>query len=216
MSAQKTDKEPYPRTSQVLEQKVLVLNKHWIPVHICTVRRALTLVFQEFALIVNEDYRTYDFDAWRLQTGHSESHGPMIHAPGFELMMPQVIVLTRYSRIPPRAMKFNRQNIYARDNYTCQYCGERPPVTELTIDHVVPRSRGGNTDWKNVVVACKSCNTKKGSRLPQECNMIPASKPRKPAWTTTFVLQRAAARPQQGLWHKFINTPQWGGEVAGA
>ena len=102
-----------------------------------------------------------------------------IRSPGFELKLPSVVALKQYvpqDRRPP----FTRFNVFLRDRFSCQYCGHGFPTQELTFDHLVPRSRGGRTAWTNIVAACTRCNLKKGSRLPQECNMHPLSRPHAP------------------------------------
>jgi 5-methylcytosine-specific restriction endonuclease McrA len=126
----------------MLNRQVLVLNKHWTAVHICSVKRALALVFQEVAKVVSDDFQTHDFESWRDLSEFANQQAPVIHTPRFQLLLPQVIVLQGYNRMPPRTVKFNRRNIFQRDQYQCQYCGCRPHDHELTIDHIVPRSRG--------------------------------------------------------------------------
>ena len=191
----------------MLNRKVLVLNKHWIAVHVCTVRRALMLVYQELARVVADDFEAYTFDTWRELSAMKAGAHPMIHTPGFQLLLPRVIVLSRYQRCPPRTVKFNRRNIFMRDHYTCQYCGEKPREDDLTIDHVIPRSRGGHTTWENVVLACVRCNTKKGSRLASECDMTPRRAPHKPAWINT--LQPPPDLSDRTFWEKFVDLAYW-------
>lgn len=192
----------------MLNQQVLVLNKHWVAVHICTVRRALTLLFQELAQVVTEDLQTYDFESWRELSAFANSHGPLIHTPTFVIAPPRVIVLSRYQKCPPRHVKFNRRNIFIRDQYTCQYCGATPADDDLTIDHIIPRSRGGRTTWENVVLACTPCNMKKGSRLPAECGMHPLKAARRPSWLATLQNIHLDAE-NRSLWQKFVDTAYW-------
>lgn len=192
----------------MLNQQVLVLNKHWVAVHICTVRRALTLLFQELARVVAEDLQTYDFETWRELSELADGTLPLIHAPGFQMMLPKVIVLSRYQKCPPRHVKFNRRNIFVRDRYTCQYCGQVPKEDDLTIDHIIPRSRGGHTVWENVVLACTSCNTKKGDRLPSECGMQPIRIPKRPSWVAALG-HIHLDEDKRSLWEKFVDTAYW-------
>lgn len=191
----------------MLNRQVLVLNKYWVAVHICTVRRAISLLFQELARVVTDDFQTHDFESWRELSIYGRNADSIIHATTFQMMMPQVIVLNHYHRCPPRTVRFNRRNIFMRDKYTCQYCGCKPRKDELSIDHVIPSSRGGKTDWENVVLACTKCNTSKGSRLPQECGMIPNKPPKKPSWVASF--QPILTGDDQTLWQKFIDTAYW-------
>lgn len=191
-----------------MNRQVLVLNKHWVAVHVCSVRRAITLVFQELALVVADDFSTHDFHSWRELSAFGEKSNPIIHTPSFPFMLPEVIVLNRYHRMPPRTVRFNRRNIFTRDSFTCQYCGKRPPKDELTIDHVIPVSRGGKSTWDNVVLACTKCNVKKSNKLPVECGMHPAVKPVKPAWLATLI-PRPPTDAHKTLWEKFVDIAYW-------
>ncbi len=191
----------------MLNRQVLVLNKYWVAVHVCTVRRALTLVFEEMARIVCDDFQTYDFESWRELSAYAAGADPVVHTPNFQLLLPRVIVLAKYQNYPPRSVKFNRRNIFIRDNHTCQYCGRRAPKDDMTIDHIIPKSRGGRTVWENIVLACTHCNTKKGSKLPAECHMHPRTPPRKPNWFETLYTM-----PSEGdlsLWQKFVDIAYW-------
>lgn len=194
---------------EVVDRPVLVLNRHWLAVHVCTVRRAIALLYQRLAHVVTEDWRTYDFDTWRELSScvDDEARERLVRTPQFQMMAPKVIVLGAYQKTPPRAVRFNRRNIFLRDGHSCQYCGKRPPRDELTIDHVVPRSRGGRSTWENVVVACVSCNSRKGSRLSSECGMHPRVRPRRPSWTLAL---RVAPDPiDRGVWERFIDKAYW-------
>ncbi len=197
----------------MLNRQVLVLNKHWMAVHVCTVKRAVTLLFQELALVVSEDYRTHDFNSWRELSNFADSSAPggdprpMLRTPQFQMLLPQVIVLSRYQRCPPRSVQFNRRNIFMRDHYTCQYCGRKPSKDDLTIDHILPKSRGGRTIWENVTLACTACNTKKGSRLLSECGMMPLKVPKRPSWLAMHV--PTASDETSSMWQRFIDTAYW-------
>lgn len=192
----------------MLNRQVLVLNRHWVAVHVCTVRRALTLLFEELARVVTEDFEAHDFQSWREISAFANGTHPVIRTPNFNLLLPQVIVLSRYQRVPPRTVKFNRRNIFLRDQHQCQYCGRRPKEDDLTIDHVIPKSRGGHTIWENVVLACTSCNAKKGSRLADECGMTPIRLPKKPPWTISLH-QLQINDDNRTLWQKFLDTAYW-------
>jgi 5-methylcytosine-specific restriction endonuclease McrA len=124
------------------------------------------------------------------------------------MLLPRVIVLSRYQKCPPRNVKFNRRNIFIRDHYTCQYCGRTPKEDDLTIDHIIPKSRGGRTVWENVVLACTTCNTAKGSRLPAECNMQPIRIPKRPSWITALHHVHMD-EDKRSLWQKFVDTAYW-------
>jgi 5-methylcytosine-specific restriction endonuclease McrA len=158
--------------ASVLNTKVLVLNRSYLPVHITVVRRAISLLYQGIAHAVDDQYRTFDFDTWA----------------------PRVILLLAYDRVPRRYVRFSRYNIYARDQNRCQYCGKQFPRAELNLDHVVPRSKGGASVWENVVCSCHRCNRLKGGRTPAEAGIRLVRQPRRPRWTPfmteTFSLRR--------------------------
>lgn len=194
-------------TQTLLNQNVLVLNRHWTAVHVTTARRALILLYGEHARVVTEDFATHDFESWR-DLSVALDNVSKITTPGFQIAVPEVIMLTRFHKLPPRQIKFSRRNIYLRDNHTCQYCGIMPPRDEITIDHIIPRSRGGKTTWENVVLACVRCNTKKGSKMTSEANLVLLSVPTKPHWLacTTFNVRGQGGN---SLWQKFIDNAYW-------
>jgi 5-methylcytosine-specific restriction endonuclease McrA len=192
----------------MLNQGVLVLNKHWTAIHVCSVRRALGLVVEDLARVVNAEYQTFDFNSWAALSAHIEEHGnEFIHTPRLQVLVPEVILLVGYHRMPPRTVKFNRKNIYIRDGYTCQYCGATPPREELTIDHVIPRSRGGRSTWENVALACQRCNAKKGNRLLTELTMKLTRPPKRPHWFST--LRTSLRNTERPVWQKFVDVAYW-------
>ena len=136
------------QSAHILQMPVLVLNASYEPINICGARRALVLVLKGIA-------RT------------EEEHGLTLHAQRSRIAMPSVIRLLEYRRIPHQTRALSRKNILLRDRNTCQYCGEVLPPGDLTLDHVIPRSRGGNSTWENLVACCHGCNRHKGNRLLQ-------------------------------------------------
>ncbi len=193
----------------MLNQGVLVLNRNWTAIHVCSLRRALVLLFQDLAKVVTEDYQTYDFNSWRELSQHVSIEGNnVIRTPTFHLLVPEVILLVAYHRMPPRFVKFNRRNIYLRDRYTCQYCGRRPPREDLTIDHIIPRSRGGRSTWDNVVLACLRCNVAKGNRTPGEAGVNLQRPPKRPHWMATL-RHTLRGGPERPLWQKFVDAAYW-------
>src|SRR5713101_4850945 len=165
----------------LLNSKVLVLNRSYLPVHVTSVKRAFALLYQGVAQAVDEHYRTFDFDSWRDLA--IELHHERLGVVGGCIRVPRVLLLIAYERVPKRHVRFSRFNIYARDGNTCQYCGKRFGRTELNLDHVVPRSRGGLSTWENVVCSCHSCNRRKGGQTPEEARMALVRKPMRPHWT---------------------------------
>ncbi len=140
----------------ILNTKVLILNRSYLPIHVTSVRRAFVLLYQGIAKAVNEQYQTFDFDSWSdlSISAHDETVGLVNRV----IRVPRVVLLVSYDRVPKRQVRFSRYNIYARDKCTCQYCGRRLPRHELNLDHVIPRSQGGTSIWENVVCSCHECN----------------------------------------------------------
>lgn len=165
----------------VLNSKVLVLNRSYLPVHVTSVRRAFSLLYQGIAEAVDEQYRTFDFNSWA-ELAVSVNHD-RIGLVSRAIRVPRVILLIAYDRVPKRHVRFSRHNIYARDRNTCQYCGRQFPRSELNLDHVIPRSRGGTAVWENVVCSCLKCNRRKGGRTPEEAGMKLLRRPSRPRWT---------------------------------
>ena len=170
----------------VLNTKVLVLNRSYFPVHVTSVRRALSLLYQGIAKAVDHQYRTFDFESWGELS--ASLHDDTIHLTNRLVRVPRVILLVAYDRVPKRQVRFSRFNVFARDKNTCQYCGKRFPRQELNLDHVIPRSRGGLSSWENVVCSCFLCNRLKGGCLPEEAGMQLIHKPIRPEWTP-FMLE---------------------------
>jgi len=191
----------------LLSRRVLVLNRNWIAIHLCTVRRALGLLCQNLAEVVTEDYDTYSFESWLELSQYAQTD--IIRTPTSRVVVPQVIKLIRYKGFPPRRVKFSRRNIYLRDNMACQYCGRRPVIEELTIDHIVPKSRGGRTVWGNVALSCSRCNSLKGNRSPREAGMVLLREPVEPHWITCTGGRLPATDERASLWQKFIDAAYW-------
>ncbi len=161
---------------------MLVLNASYEPLQIISVRRAIVLLLQEKARVVEAAER-------------------QLRASGFSLDVPLVIRLVRYIRIPHRfKLPCSRRGILARDQETCQYCGIQPGRHNLTIDHVKPRSQGGTTVWENVVTACCDCNRKKGGRTPEQAGMLLRTTPRQPRYVA-FALLGELERHE--VWRKY-------------
>ena len=187
------------RRADLLERATLVLNRSWQPVHVTTVRRALCSVYRGSARIIcPETLATFDFVEWIEQPALPSA--VTIRTPGVQVVVPEVIVLSRYNRVPRHAAPFTRQNLFLRDDYTCQYCGKRTAAKLLSVDHVQPRSRGGSTNWENCVLACVSCNARKADHTPREAGLRLRRPPERPRWTPFLNL-----RPSQRMesWSKF-------------
>jgi 5-methylcytosine-specific restriction endonuclease McrA len=166
--------------------RVLVLNASYEPINVCTIRRAAVLVLKSRAEV--------------LEQGEG-----VLHSERLELERPCVIRLVRYVRIPRdvHRRKITRKAVLARDAYTCQYCGHE--AAGLTVDHVIPRSRGGESVWENIVASCAPCNRKKGNRMPREARMHPSNRPKAPG-PTVFI--RIAAPRVPLAWEPYLVTSQ--------
>lgn len=197
-----------------LEQQVLVLNRLWQAVNVCSVRRAVTLLFQGHAQVVMDtgdgSFQTYSFREWRdLSTAEPDSES--IHTISFRIRVPRVILLLVFDQLPAKEVKFTRHNIFERDKSTCQYCGRVFDRKDLNLDHVIPRDRGGPTTWENIVCSCIPCNTRKGNRTPQEAGMRLVRKPRRPKWRPFLHVQ--VGLPAHDQWRHFIDLAYWNVEL---
>jgi 5-methylcytosine-specific restriction endonuclease McrA len=190
----------------VLNEPCLVLNRNWIPVTFMPVQTCITNVMRDMASVLEtENYLLMSFEEW---TDHHHKdtdnleEDRWIRTPSMKIMSPEVVVLKKYGERPPRRVVFNRPNLARRDEWTCQYCGAELGERKLTIEHVLPRSRGGKTDWLNCVAACGDCNAHKADQTPNEAGMKLRSKPQKPAWIPRLALPRGRSiRPS---WKPFI------------
>ena len=193
----------------VLETNVLVLNRMYMAVRVANVRRTFTLLYCDCAEVVENEngrYATYDFESWcelSQMTSFDRREGEdYIRAVNFELRVPRIVRLTRFDRMPRLSVRFNRKNLFARDDHTCQYCGRNEPVHKLSLDHVVPRSHGGPTTWENIVCCCLRCNSRKGGRTPREARMQLLSRPAKPR--VNPMLAQSVEDPRYECWKTFL------------
>jgi 5-methylcytosine-specific restriction endonuclease McrA len=195
-------------SAKILERPTLVLNRNWQAVNVVTVARALVLVWNESARVVDPaDYQLYDWEDWaRIRPPEDEL---FVQAVQFRLRVPEVITLVHYDRVPVASVAFSRRNIFRRDHFTCQYCGCQPRSDELSIDHVLPRAQGGETNWENCVLACLDCNHRKANRTPEQARMRLRRQPRRPAWKPLYADQAVRIRS----WSKFISEAYWNVEL---
>jgi len=172
----------------VLDSSVLVLNRHYQPIHVTSVRRAFVLLYMGAAQVIDEQYRTFDFASWTALSEATATGGrrDVVRTTSRAFRIPRVILLQLYDRIPTTRVRFSRLNIYTRDANTCQYCGRTLPRASLNLDHVVPRSTGGRTTWENVVCCCVPCNLRKGARTPEQAGMHLLRPPERPRFSPTF------------------------------
>ena len=191
----------------MLSSPVLVLNRLWQAVNICSLRRALCLLFVDHAEVISEEngnFKSFDFNRWKVYSeiclnGRNEK---AIRTISFKVMVPEIIILRFYDMFPKNDVKFSKKNIYHRDSNTCQYCGRKLRQPQLNMDHIVPEARGGKNEWTNVVCSCKSCNSKKGHRTLEEANLKLLKEPKKPNWYPFMRLKVDSLRYES--WAKFL------------
>lgn len=187
-------------TKTGLQSPVLVLNRSFQPVRITTARHGFTLLYLGRARAIDGRFEPADFEQWAAVPPKAGEDS--IGTPRGAIRVPRVLVLSGYNRVPSAPLRLSRRNIFLRDGFSCQYCGARPPVRDLNLDHVMPRSRGGKSSWDNLVTSCRTCNVKKGYATPEECGMIPRSKPHRPNWS--MALRMAAPSTRFAEWEPFL------------
>jgi 5-methylcytosine-specific restriction endonuclease McrA len=176
--------QPKPRKTLLMQTPVLVLNASYEPINICAARRAIVLVLKGLAM-------------------PEEENGHFLHAARLAMRVPSVIRLLEYRRIPHQTRALSRKNILLRDRNTCQYCGTVLSSSDLTLDHVVPRSRGGSSSWENLVACCHPCNRRKGNHLLGETDMKLMKEPRPFTLHTSRHIMRMIGRSDI-KWRKYL------------
>ena len=204
-----------------LDAKVLVLNRNYLAIRVTSARRAFGMLFRDLAEVIHVDngqYLSYDFETWAELSAMREdfeedhfAHHDWIRSVRFELAVPKVIRLLGYDRLPKQTVKLNRRNLFARDRNQCQYCGRHFPTSELSIDHVVPRSQGGGDSWTNLVCACVKCNARKGGRTPAQANISLIRKPAQPKRNPMISLRLGQDRYES--WKAFLDNAYWSVEL---
>jgi hypothetical protein len=197
---------------------VLVLNKHYMAIRIIGAKRAFSLLFRELAEVVSLEegkYSNYDFSGWCEVSQFKRTFEPDGHdwvsTINFHIAVPRIIRLLFYDRLPRNEVKFNRRNIFARDKNRCQYCGHRFPTSELSLDHIIPRSMGGKATWDNIVCACAECNVKKGGRTPKAARMKLIKKPVRPMHNPLVHIHLNHNRYRS--WKQFLDNAYWSVEL---
>lgn len=170
---------------EVSMENVLLLNASYEPLRVINWKRALTLFFAGKVEVLEE----YNRD---------------IRSVSLTIRLPAVVRLLNLIRVKTRGVKFSRQHIYARDKYECQYCSRRLPPGELTYDHVIPRSRGGQTDWTNIVTCCIPCNRRKGGKLLEQSGLRLRQPPQEPRWNPYVSLTLGLHNPPES-WQTYLN-----------
>jgi hypothetical protein len=201
-----------------LDSSVLVLNQHYAAVRVISARRAFCLLVKEIAEVVSvedQQFLAYDLESWRevsqLRALYERENHEWVKCVRFELAVPRIVRLLFYDRLPRTNVKFTRRNIYARDSNRCQYCGKRFATSELSLDHVVPRSHGGVSSWANIVCCCVKCNVRKGGRTPYEARMKLVRQPVKPKRSPMIALR--LGHEKYASWKQFLDAAYWNVEL---
>ncbi len=198
-----------------LDSHVLVLNKLWLAVRVIDARRAFGMLVCDMAEV---SYAAHDFASWTdLSAGRrgfereSAGHYEWVRTVRMDIPVPKVIRLLGYDRLPTQGVKLNRRNIFARDKNLCQYCGKKHPTSELSLDHVTPRSQGGGASWENLVCCCVRCNSKKGGRTPRQAQMPLVKKPKRPKHNPLLSLR--VGNEKYASWKQFLDNAYWSVEL---
>lgn len=201
--------------SIMTKQRCLVLNKSWTPIKTIPLRRAVIMLFSEHndgtpkaRVIEPESYQAFTWEDWSKMKPLATDEA--IQAANIRFKVPEIILLSRYNKLPKPKVHFSRRNLYKRDEMTCQYCGKQPGSAELNIDHVIPRAQGGQSSWENCVLSCIPCNSKKANRQPHECGMKLLKTPKKPKMDM-FKLDELSDIPDS--WNAFISEAYWSVEM---
>lgn len=206
--------------SAAMQSNVLVLNRLYIAIQVMSVRRAFCLLWKELAEVIsieNGSYISYDFQSWlevsewKSSLKQRHEHEDWVRGVNFDIQVPRVIRLLKYDRYPRNVVKFNRRNIFLRDENRCQFCGKKFNTHQLSLDHVVPRSRGGQTTWENIVCACLECNVRKGGRTPEEAGMRLYQRPVKPKRSPVLAQQLTSLK--YASWKNFLDEAYWTTEL---
>lgn len=198
--------------AKLLKRPTLVLNSRWQPIQVSAAREAIGLVAKGHAKIIEpETYEVHDLLSWNDVSKAREKLGQrVIRSMRLSLLPPEVIVLTEYDGLGERAVVFSRKNIFRRDRFACQYCGIQPGSAELTIDHIIPRSKGGKSTWENCVLACVPCNKKKADLPLEKSGLKLRRQPKKPTWKALMTLD---PRHRKESWDAFIDKAYWDVEL---
>ena len=170
-----------------LTYKVLVLNRLWQAVNIVGAQRAFSLLLQDHAQVIDTgdgSFQVMNAAEWLELSAleQPEAHEAYVQTVRLRVRVPKVLLLRSYDKLPMQEVRFTRDNLFERDRYRCQYCGNNFAEHELNMDHVIPRAIGGRTSWENIVTSCIPCNTRKANRLPHQASMYLMKKPERPRW----------------------------------
>ena len=199
---------------EYMKSSTLVLNKNFVATEIAEWQRVMGLVYTGAASVVDESYQTYSFAEWGdISAAMVESPNGFIHTTTLRIAIPDVIRLNKFERLPSRLMALTRHNIYEHYKFRCAYCDRRFNKELLNLDHVIPRSRGGDSTWLNLVTACIPCNTRKSNRTPDEAGMPLLIQPSRPAWRGPIGLHMPSPVKIRESWRSFVDQAYWHSEL---
>lgn len=213
--------------SEGLSAKVLVLNRAYAAMRVVSAKRAFCLLARNIAEVIDVDtngaadttdagqYVNYDFDSWievsQLQREFEPDRHDWVKTVRMDIAVPRIIRLLGYDKLPEQTVKLNRRNLFARDRNRCQYCGRIFTTSDLSIDHVNPRSRGGGDTWENLVCACIRCNARKGGRTPEQAGMKLVKAPVRPKRNPLITLRLGHEKYRS--WKAFLDHAYWSVEL---
>lgn len=166
----------------MVKYDTLVLNRCYLPIHIISWKRAMSLLYKGHAKSLDYNFVPYEYDKWIEYSNETPGDYDLVGTTNYSIAAPDLIVLSHYDKLPKRDIKFSRENVFHRDKHVCQYCGDKFKRAQLTIDHVVPKCQGGKSVWDNIVAACKDCNARKADKAPHQVGLKLIGKPLEPAW----------------------------------
>ncbi len=204
--------------SDGLSAKVLVLNRHYLASRVISAKHAFILLAREVAEVIHADdgsFANYDLMTWaelsELQKEFEPDRHDWVRTVRFHIAVPRIIRLTGYDKLPQQRVKLNRRNLFARDHNQCQYCGHRFTTSELSIDHVIPRTQNGPDTWENLVCSCVRCNSRKGGRTPAQANMKLIRKPAVPKRNPLISIK--LNNKKYASWKTFLDEAYWSVEL---
>ncbi|MFT3785885.1 MAG: HNH endonuclease [Tepidisphaeraceae bacterium] len=209
----------HDNVTSALSANVLVLNRFYQAIRVVNVRRAFSLLCREMAEVIHIEpsadgssvWQNLNFESWQELSELKSEFEPQaydwIHTVRVPIAVPRIIRLLGYDKLPRQDVKFNRRNIFARDSNRCQYCGKKFGTSDLSLDHVIPRSQGGKSTWENIVCCCIKCNVKKGGRTPEQAHLKLLTKPIKPKRSPVINLRLTDTR--YATWKQFLDEAYW-------
>jgi len=193
---------------------ILCLNRNFYAIHIIDWTRAMTLLYTNRVSVVDSDFRKYDFNDWvELSKIIGDNPNGYIRTTNFKIAVPEIVALNFYDELPETEVKFTRKNLYHHYSNRCCYCDKRFKTSELNLDHVLPKSKGGKSSWENIVLSCIPCNSLKDNRSPHDAGLKMNYQPNKPAWRPSYAVSIRGGLKIQQSWKKFIDEAYWNMEL---